>query len=120
MSRRFESDIFYGFTARLKKSTAGARARVENMQGVKNVWPVEVLSVGEEAGETSKQPDAQPEAQPRRRRGLGRRDGDVAGRWHHALTQVDKLHAEGFLGNGIKIAVVDTGVGCSLWLYESY
>jgi subtilisin family serine protease len=28
----------------------------------------------------------------------------------HVMTGVDKLHAEGLNGNGIKIAVIDTGV----------
>ncbi|KAM3454105.1 hypothetical protein NHJ6243_008967 [Beauveria neobassiana] len=30
--------------------------------------------------------------------------------WNHVMTQVDKLHAAGFTGSGIKIAIIDTGV----------
>lgn len=31
--------------------------------------------------------------------------------WHLAMTQGDKMHKEGFTGTGIKVAIVDTGVG---------
>lgn len=30
--------------------------------------------------------------------------------WHLAMTQVDKMHKEGFTGTGIKVAIIDAGV----------
>ncbi|RDA95366.1 hypothetical protein CP533_3543 [Ophiocordyceps camponoti-saundersi (nom. inval.)] len=34
--------------------------------------------------------------------------------WTHVVTQVDKLHAKGFKGNGIRIAIVDSGINYKL------
>ncbi|EXU95941.1 peptidase S8 family protein [Metarhizium robertsii] len=33
-----------------------------------------------------------------------------SGYWHLAMTQVDKMHKEGFTGTGIKVDIIDTGV----------
>lgn len=35
----------------------------------------------------------------------------------HVMTKVDKLHAKGITGNGVKIAIVDSDVGIILGQY---
>ncbi|KAM3537364.1 hypothetical protein ARSEF1564_009714 [Beauveria bassiana] len=75
-----------------------------------NVWPEEVIGqeIGDEAqrqvGQDQKrspQPDSLGEHEPRDTK-------DAL--WHLAMTQVDKMHEAGFRGDGIKVAIVDTGV----------
>lgn len=92
--RQFKSKVFYGISVQLHNTTMTGHG-MEQMPGVTKVWPVEV----------TKQPvEPQTVQQP----GSQRRDNSAP--WNHIMTQVDKLHAAGFTGSGIRIAVVDTGV----------
>lgn len=93
--REFNSKVFYGLSVQLPNATMAGH-KMEHMTGVINVWPVQV----------TKQPvESQPAQEPgHQRRGIN-------APWNHIMTQVDKLHADGFMGSGIQIAVVDTGVG---------
>lgn len=68
---------------------------MEKMPGVTKLWEVEATKQPIEL-QTVPQPDHE------------RRDNSAP--WNHIMTQVDKLHAAGFTGNGIRIALVDTGV----------
>ncbi|RDA86070.1 hypothetical protein CP532_1278 [Ophiocordyceps camponoti-leonardi (nom. inval.)] len=45
------------------------------------------------------------------KRDTGKRFGTP---WTHVVTQVDKLHAKGFKGNGLRIAIVDSGINYKL------
>lgn len=111
--RRFDSEVFRGVSVQLADVQQAERhsAEMGQMAGVKNVWPIRVSRLAPE-DEGAKQPAQEEQEQ---RRGLGRRAAgeDPESPWNHLMTQVDKLHGEGFTGNGIKIAVVDTGVGSS-------
>ncbi|KAM3514721.1 hypothetical protein MY11210_001692 [Beauveria gryllotalpidicola] len=92
--RQFNSKVFYGISVELHNTTMTENA-IGQMPGVTKVWPVE----------TTKQPvelPAVPEPGNQRR--------DTASTWNHVMTQVDKLHAAGYTGSGIKIAIVDSGV----------
>ncbi|TQV92777.1 subtilisin [Cordyceps javanica] len=52
--------------------------------------------------------------QRRDSRGYKARDTVDKAPWTHIMTQVDKLHKEGYTGKGIKIGIVDTGVNYSI------
>ncbi|KAM3496919.1 hypothetical protein MY10362_009713, partial [Beauveria mimosiformis] len=69
---------------------------IGQMPGVTNVWPVE----------TTKQPVELPAAVPE----AGNQRRDTSSTWNHVMTQVDKLHAAGYRGEGIRIAIDDSGV----------
>lgn len=92
--RQFNSKVFYGISVELHNTTM-TESGMEQMPGVTKVWPVEATKQLVELPEVK-----QIENQRR----------DTSATWNHIMTQVDKLHAAGFTGSGIKIAVVDTGV----------
>lgn len=92
--RQFNSKVFYGISVQLHNTTMTVH-EIEKMSGVARVWPVEVTMQPVEL-RTVQQPGNQRRAN--------------SAPWNHIMTQVDKLHAAGFTGSGIRIAVVDTGV----------
>ncbi|OAR00661.1 hypothetical protein LLEC1_04829 [Akanthomyces lecanii] len=93
--RQFNSKVFYGVSVQLRNTTL-AEYEMGQMPGVTKVWPVAVTKQPIELQTAPQQPGNQ------------RRDNSAP--WNHIMTQVDKLHAAGFTGKGIKIAVVDSGV----------
>ncbi|KAM0745432.1 hypothetical protein ACQRIT_000816 [Beauveria bassiana] len=91
---QFNSKVFYGLSVELHNTTMTENG-IGQMPGVTKVWPVE----------TTRQPvelPAVPEAGNKRR--------DTSSTWNHVMTQVDKLHAAGYTGQGIRIAIVDSGL----------
>lgn len=106
--QNYTSDIFFGLSAQLPDSKASNfSSEMKTKSGVKNVWPVETVTLPEE--ETEEVEEAQENLQRR----YSRRATDGKAPWNHLMTQVDKFHAEGYTGKGIKIGVVDTGVSLS-------
>ncbi|KAM3425921.1 hypothetical protein NHJ13734_009805 [Beauveria thailandica] len=111
--RKFNSKIFYGISVQLANATGVTSAEIRNIKGVKDIWPVNLMS-----STADDMPGEQPEKQQSGHQqahwssGLASRAAGqgLESPWHHVLTQVDKLHADGLSGNGIKIALVDTGV----------
>ncbi|KAM0668551.1 hypothetical protein ACQRIU_002113 [Beauveria bassiana] len=106
--QNYTSDTFFGLSAQLPGGSDGKASNfsseMKTKSGVKNVWPVETVTLPEE--ETEEVEEAQENLQRR----YSRRATDGKAPWNHLMTQVDKLHAEGYTGKGIKIGVVDTGV----------
>lgn len=96
--REFNSEVFYGFSAQLSNASV-AGDELEHMPGVKKVWQVQVSKHQES-------PPAESQATPE----SARQRRQVQSPWNHVMTQIDKLHAAGFTGSGIQIAVVDSGV----------
>ncbi|EFY96007.1 peptidase S8 and DUF1034 (Fn-like) domain protein [Metarhizium robertsii] len=96
--REFNSEVFYGFSAQLSNASV-AGDELQHMPGVKKVWQVQVSKHQESPPAESQ---ATPESAHQRRQ--------VKSPWNHVMTQIDKLHAAGFTGSGIRIAVVDSGV----------
>ncbi|KAM0664427.1 hypothetical protein ACQRIU_007009 [Beauveria bassiana] len=91
--RQFNSKVFYGISVELHNTTITEHG-MGQMPGIMKVWPLEA----------TKQPLELPAVtQP------GNQRRDISSTWNHVMTQVDKLHAAGFTGSGIKIAIVDTG-----------
>lgn len=109
--QNYTSDIFFGLSAQLPGESDGKAsnfsAEMKTKSGVKNVWPIETVTLPEEETEEIE------EAQENLQRHYSRRASDGKAPWNHLMTQVDKLHAEGYTGKGIKVGVVDTGVSLS-------
>ncbi|KAK8912734.1 Minor extracellular protease vpr [Metarhizium anisopliae] len=111
----YESDVFHGVSFQLPKSaTAEERtALVAQFKGIKASWPVQDITlVPEDIAKDQPEDKLQVlKGGEEKRAPLGRRadDDGVETPWNHLMTHVDKLHEEGYLGSGIKIAVIDTG-----------
>ncbi|KAM3500525.1 hypothetical protein MY10362_006333 [Beauveria mimosiformis] len=108
--RKFDSKLFYGISIQLANATGVTSADIRKINGVKDIRPVNLLSSTAEDMPGKQQEHQQSGHQHARwRRGLESRapSQGLQSPWHHVLTQVDKLHAEGVSGNGIKIAIVD-------------
>ncbi|KAF5131242.1 Subtilisin NAT [Metarhizium anisopliae] len=102
----FDSEFFRGISVGLAnvRSNEDKEALMDRFKGF-TTWPVT------EIGQLD---DSEAKQQPGRnkRRHLGNRDSENAmdGSWHLDMIQIDKLHKEGFTGNGIRVAIVDSGV----------
>ncbi|ORY59256.1 serine-type endopeptidase-like protein [Pseudomassariella vexata] len=101
---KFNSSLFKGASIQfndLQSAEANAKGLL-SLYGVKQVWPMktyslpkdEILHAGNSGSfiENVKRQVGNDTFSP------------------HLMTQVDKLRAEGFVGNGVKIGIVDTGV----------
>lgn len=84
-----------------------ASTKIASVTSVKNVWPVRYFQHMDNGKPGSRDGNAN-----RLSKLLARAtaDNDTDGYAPHVLTQVDKLHAEGFTGKGIRIGIVDSGV----------
>ncbi|KAL9484747.1 hypothetical protein ACSS6W_003536 [Trichoderma asperelloides] len=83
--------------------------RIASLAPVKNVWPVvryQNLDMGKFASSKGVKHNLGGLSQHASRAAA---DSDT-GYGPHILTQVDKLHAEGYTGKGIRIGIVDSGV----------
>ncbi|OAA39600.1 subtilisin-like protease [Beauveria brongniartii RCEF 3172] len=99
---KFDSPFFYG----LSVGSFPNDIDIEALAAGFNIWPEE--EIGREIGEES---DGQAEQdQPRDSLGEHESRATKDTLWHLVMTQVDKMHAAGFKGEGIKVAIVDTGV----------
>ncbi|KAH7311511.1 minor extracellular protease vpr [Stachybotrys elegans] len=83
-----------------------ALARIASNSRVKNVWPVTRVSVPNDRLVSVGQSDISKVS----RSSISRRDVSNATYDVHVMTQVDRLHAEGYTGKGIKIGIVDSGI----------
>lgn len=114
----YNSDVFHGVSFQLPKSTTvdDRKALVAQFKGIKASWPVEDIALVPE--DTARdQPEDKLQVlkggeEKRAPLGLRADDDGVETPWNHLMTHIGKLHEEGYLGSGIKIAVIDTGVRC--------
>jgi subtilisin family serine protease len=103
--------LFRGASFHLKDvlPDESARARLMDVPGVKNLWPIrsiprpndEVLWTGDNNTSAAVPPV------------VNRRQSDDNGKdtyTPHVMTQVDQLRAEGITGKGVRIGVIDVGV----------
>ncbi|KAK2599076.1 hypothetical protein QQS21_005482 [Conoideocrella luteorostrata] len=124
----FKSDVFIGLSVQLpetKSEEHDLEAILAQSKGIKDKWTVQKVN-SSPAEKEEEQPEIglqniqeKPEKETKNRPGQNlnaqkQRKGRLTRRknidhWDHIMTQVDKLHKEGFTGKGIKIAVVDTG-----------
>ncbi|KAI1269461.1 peptidase S8/S53 domain-containing protein [Xylariaceae sp. FL1019] len=82
-----------------------AASKLMELQAVKNMWPNRIYSLPKDkvvwTGKTSA---AKTEA-------IEKRATNTTDTFTpHVMTQVDKLRAKGYVGNGIKVGVIDSGV----------
>lgn len=113
----FNSDIFIGLSIQVPNVTIKEEIRaLAESKGIEGEWPVQwITQVAEGRVEEQEQLEKKSEVAPKtnkwhRRLGGLADDSHVQSPWTHHMTHIDKLHEEGYTGNGIKIAVVDTGV----------
>lgn len=86
----FTSDVFAGASFSTSKDVN--LSTILGLDNIVGVWPVQLVPLGPSI------PDAQG-------------DEALAQNWtSHSATGVDKLHAQGILGEGAVVGVVDTGV----------
>ncbi|KAG9250584.1 peptidase S8/S53 domain-containing protein [Emericellopsis atlantica] len=84
------SDIFSGFSIETHSENEDT---LRSMPGVANVWPMRSVPLAPIAKRRSVSPDT------------------VGTNYSmHQWTGVDKLHAQGIRGQGVKVAVIDTGI----------
>jgi subtilisin family serine protease len=109
---QFNHELFKGISIQLKDvDTAEDLAdQLASLPAVKNIWPVKLYDRPEFEKKWTDQDQARDKAVPesliRKRQG----ESTALGNAPHVMTQVDKLHARGITGEGITIAVIDTGV----------
>ncbi|KAM0325167.1 hypothetical protein ACHAQA_007706 [Verticillium albo-atrum] len=86
----FTSDVFHGASFDLVNGTAQSLEEIENLSEVLKVWPVSIVyaPTPDETG-----------------------NGPEISKWDpHVLTKVNDVHARGFDGSDVIIAVVDSGI----------
>ncbi|KAI9154981.1 Minor extracellular protease vpr [Paramyrothecium foliicola] len=83
-------------------------ARLASLPAIKNVWPIE-LHDGPEL--TTHGPNEGFEARRSNSLLRKRQDNSTSEPYApHVMAQVDKMHAKGITGKGVKIAIIDSGV----------
>ncbi|PVH77844.1 subtilase [Cadophora sp. DSE1049] len=101
----FKSSIFRGLSFSIRSSsnsTQETEARIAALTQVKQLWPVEIIHL-QDANITW---TGKGKSLPERRRQANQYSTYPP----HVMTQVDRLHAEGFTGTGLRIGVLDTGI----------
>lgn len=92
LKQSFTSDIFHGASFDLSNATEEEVDQILNLPEVKHIWPATILKL-----------DGKPTA-------IFQRSSD-AGVWDaHGQTNVTRIHEQGNLGEGILVAVVDSGI----------
>ncbi|GJC78230.1 intracellular serine protease [Colletotrichum liriopes] len=95
---RLESKVFKGVSFNVEDYNNETASRIASLPQVKKLWPVSLIKVPDlEVSWTGK--DAKHKRQTN------------STNWPpHVMTQVDKLRAMGFTGEGLRIGIVDTGI----------
>lgn len=92
----FTSDIFHGASFDLHNGTAEAVAALEALPEVEKVWPADVLTIPKSEMDSVRTFSSVNEGLPP---------------WSpHNDTNVARVHAEGHLGEGAIVAIVDSGI----------
>ncbi|KAK1961996.1 subtilase [Colletotrichum sublineola] len=103
-SRRLtlDSKVFKGVSFSVEGHTNETAGKIAALAQVKRLWPVSLV----------KMPDLKVSwtgKDPKRRKRQAAANSTTS--WPpHVMTQVDKLRADGFIGAGLRIGIVDTGV----------
>ncbi|KAK8143983.1 hypothetical protein G3M48_006491 [Beauveria asiatica] len=103
---KIDSDIFRGISVQMADVAMAEEtmAEMKNREGITDVWRAQAVSRAAEEEDGADSVNAGDAHGGH----VDKRAADDL--WTHMMTSVDKLHSEGFTGNGIKIAVVDSGV----------
>ena len=106
----FESDAFRGVSVKFTNVADAEHAANKLLEtpAVKNKWPVRRY---ERPAVRTTWTGTNPPQQSQGLTHVAQRDNStISGYSPHVMTQIDKLHAKGYTGNGAYIAVIDTGV----------
>ncbi|KAF2689831.1 subtilase [Lentithecium fluviatile CBS 122367] len=105
---KLDYTLFKGTSFQLKNvsDVDAAAKRIANMAMVKQMWPVRVFKVPTVDVIWKGSDKGMAESALQKRQSANTSDTFST----HVMTQVDKLRAEGVTGQGVKIAVIDTGV----------
>ncbi|OHE90353.1 subtilase [Colletotrichum orchidophilum] len=97
-----QSKIFKGVSIHVEGSNNETAQTIARLPQVKKIWPVPLISVPElDIAWTGKDKTSSKY----------KRQFNSTDTWPpHVMTQVDKLRAKGFIGKGLKIGIVDTGI----------
>ncbi|KAI3401178.1 hypothetical protein diail_324 [Diaporthe ilicicola] len=104
VSRRLnlQSKVFKGISFQLDSPNDETATKIAALPQVKQLWPVPLISVPELNVTWTGRDDAPSKY---------KRQANSTDAWPpHVMTQVDKLRARGFTGEGFRIGIVDTGV----------
>ncbi|KJZ73688.1 hypothetical protein HIM_06806 [Hirsutella minnesotensis 3608] len=105
---RYDTDIMRGGSFQLQNTTNIQEkvAQIRSIPGMDTIWPVRTYRMPMPQVEWIYQ---ESEQEPHLfSRALGNQTNLPVS--SHVMTQVDKLHAKGFTGKGIKVAVIDSGI----------
>lgn len=107
----FDFELFQGISIQLDESgTPDQRAaQLASLPAVKSIWPVRLWDRPEpdvRRHGNSTHAAAAVQGALRKRQNTN----STLGNGPHVMTQVDRLHAKGITGKGVKIAVIDSGV----------
>lgn len=84
---QFDSPAFLGISIQLNNSTSFSLEEIKSLPSVRNVWPATIVALDFDVTKASN-----PEWNP------------------HALTGVNNLHSQNILGDGVRIAIIDSGI----------
>ncbi|KAH7370555.1 subtilase [Rhexocercosporidium sp. MPI-PUGE-AT-0058] len=101
----FKSSVFRGISFNIQASNGTAQeteAKIAALTQVKQLWPIELIRL-QDANVTW---TGKGRSLPERRRQANQYTPYPP----HVMTQVDRLHTEGFTGKGLRIGVLDSGI----------
>jgi subtilisin family serine protease len=80
--------------------------QIAKLSGVKQIWPIRIYSVPNDEIIWVGDQGTSAQSVLQKRQSNGTEDTFST----HVMTQVDQLRAEGVTGEGVRIAVIDTGI----------
>lgn len=104
----FDYTLFKGDSVQLHDTTSALikATQLGSLSSIKNVWPVRIHHLPEHEQNTN----VIGALENIRTLGTHANTTEMAPFSPHVMTQVDKLHAKGITGKGVKVAILDTGV----------
>ncbi|TID06721.1 Subtilisin DY [Colletotrichum higginsianum] len=97
-----DSKIFRGVSFNVEDHDDKTLSRIGSLPQVKNIWPVPLIAVPEI--------DVSWTGKDLKRKYKHKRQTNSTAWPPHVMTQVDKLRAGGFTGEGLRFGIVDTGI----------
>ncbi|KAK3372245.1 peptidase S8/S53 domain-containing protein [Podospora didyma] len=112
--RTMEFKLFMGCSFEL--GAGGDPAVISSMPMIKNLWPItshktmDIEEVHSGGDNSTNKTTFKSRMMKRTKRQAAAAPAGNDTMTTHIMTQVDKLHAEGFTGKGVRVAVLDTGI----------
>ncbi|WQF88843.1 Putative peptidase S8/S53 domain, Fn3-like domain, peptidase S8, subtilisin, His-active [Colletotrichum destructivum] len=106
--------VFYGLSVSLEHD--GHVKMLRSLHGVENVIPVQQMthpyrpSVGTSRASKRETPPDESDIKQLQPRSSLPRHSEIDWNSPHTMTGVDRLHAQGIFGDGVRISIIDTGI----------